>query len=152
MCNKIIQNFQKSSSSDVNALDCVSSASGGSLGKYIVKSQAKFTEENESSRREKLKKKFQLLFKSQRILRSVVAKGKGNVLSCMRGVMQEYVELEKSDGHANFWGVITCKSKHVCPVESPSIAAVEARYIQQAIHACKQRGGDVYMCRAFVGA
>ena len=145
MSNKIVQNLQKSSPLGVNALNRASSVSAGVLGKYYVKSQAKTPEQNNTERRAKLKHKFDLLAKSKRILRPVIPGGKGNILSCMTGVMQDFVELEKSDGHANFRGVITCKSKHVCPVESPSIAAVEARYIQDAISKCRKAGGDVYM-------
>ena len=145
MCNKIIQNCQKSSALGVNALNCASSVSVGSLGKSIVKSQAKTPDVNNAERRAKLKHKFDLLAKSKRILRPVIPNGKGNILSCMTGVMQDFVEVEKSDGRANFRGVITCKSKHVCPVESPSIAAVEAKDIQEAIGKCRKAGGDVYM-------
>jgi len=126
--NKISHYFPLSSGhSQTNA------GAGGALGNYNVKTRAKI-----------LRHKFALLWKSKRILSGILGISK-NIMGCMCNTLGGYVELEKSDGHANFGGVVTCKSKHVCPVESPSIARVEARYIQEAIYKCRKSGKDVYM-------
>ena len=135
-------------SNNLNQFSCKSSSgadvSGGSLGIY-VKSRATENEQNDSEHyvtSQKLIKRFSLLWKSKRILKGVASK---SVLGCMRTTMQEFVELHKTDGHANFKGVVTCKSKHVCPVESPSIASVEAKYIGEAIRKCCAEGNEPYM-------
>jgi len=120
---------------------CIDVSSGG-LGNHYVKSRAKPKTPINADVVQKLKKRFALLWKSKRILKGIASK---NVLSCMSGTIADFVEVEKSDGHANFHNVVTCKSKHVCPVESPSIAAVEAKYIQDAICKCRRGGKDVYM-------
>jgi len=140
MCNNLNQFSLKSNS-------CVDVSSGG-LGNYIVKLRAKPKTQCKPKTIitpdivERLHHKFELLRKSQKILR---CSGSKNVLQCMRGTVSDFVEVEKSDGHANFYNIVTCKSKWVCPVESPSIAAVEARYIQEAIYKCRKEDNDVYM-------
>ena len=131
MCNNLSLN-----SDNANFLGNVS---GGSLGNNNVKSRAKLKTPDDA---QKIKKRFALLWKSKAILKGVASK---NILGCMSNTLDDWVEVDKSDGHANFHNIVTCKSKHVCPVESPSIAAVEAKYIQEAIKKCRVEGNDVYM-------
>lgn len=149
MDNNLKQNFEKSSQIGVNV---PLNASAGGLGN-IWKNMGHFSggKSEKTPKKQKtqkdyefLKERFLNLRKSQEILRSVLPP-KSGILGCMKYVISDMVDIEKADGEAVIHNVVTCKSKHVCPVEAPTIAKVESKYIRQAIEACRRGGKDVYM-------
>lgn len=96
-----------------------------------------------NSYNEKIKEKYNLLGKLQRISkRSDIHIGLTS--RCCYGAYQKYIELKKGSAKRSYYsGIIKCGSPWICPHCSAKIMRIRQEELKIAIHKHKQSGGEV---------